>query len=138
MQNAGAKLATMNDICTRRPALALAALLLLSTPMFGAAKKPNDSYHKITSPEVAARRLYEAWKKHDRKEAKVVATNEAVLKLFETNFRPMKLKGCEHVDEGFQCIYHDAVEDLFDISFNVEGGTSAGYNVTSVSFSSEE
>jgi hypothetical protein len=117
-----------------RRGLALCSAVLL----MAAAPKKSDSYQKITSPEVAARRLYDAWKKHDAQGARAFASDEAVAKLFSTKFRPLQAKGCDHVDEGFQCIYHDAAEDLFDVSFNVEGGASAGYNVTSVSFSTED
>lgn len=122
----------------RRCALVLALALAAAPFAAAASKQPKETYRKITAPELAAKRLYDAWKKHDRKAANGVATRAAVSKLFSANFRPLQFKGCEHVETTFQCIYHDAAEELFDVSFEVDGGASAGYSVTSVSFSSEE
>lgn len=116
------------------------ALVLLMTFSASAATKKSGSVPpgKIVDPQIAAQRLYTAWKKHDRKRAKAVAANDAVSKLFSAKFRDLEFQGCDHGDEGFQCVYHDAKEGLFDVAFTVEGGASAGYGVTAVSFSSEE
>jgi hypothetical protein len=94
---------------------------------------------KITDPAVAARRLYEAWRARDRRAALKIADKAAVDKLLSVRWRAMRAKGCEHRDggEGFQCVYEDARRDL-RLAVIVEGGASAGYGVTAVSFSSEE
>lgn len=91
---------------------------------------------KITSPSVAAQRLYSAWKKKSKKAALKVASSEAVSKLLSTKWRPMKFKGCQNTGGSFSCVYHDPKLDL-DLAMEVEGGASAGYHVESVSFSSE-
>lgn len=91
---------------------------------------------KITSPTVAARRLYNAWKVRNRRLALKVASPEAVSKLFSVRWRPMRLRGCENDNGSFECIYRDAKLDL-DLAMVVEGGASAGYHVETVSFSSE-
>ncbi|MBA3765949.1 MAG: hypothetical protein H0W99_02970 [Acidobacteria bacterium] len=91
---------------------------------------------KITNPSVAARRLYNAWKKKSRKAGLKVASSAAVSKLFSTRWRPMQFKGCQNTGGSFECVYHDPKIDL-DIAMVIEGGASAGYHVESVSFSSE-
>jgi len=90
------------------------------------------------SPDAAAKALYNAWKLKSRKAAMKVADRSAVTKLLSTRWRTMKFEGCKNRDEGgFECIYRDKKLDL-SIAMIVDGGVSAGgYNVTSVSFSSE-
>jgi hypothetical protein len=93
---------------------------------------------KITDPKVAATRLYDAWRRKNRAAALKVAERETVNKLFSVRWRAMRSRGCERREEGgFQCIYYDTKND-FSLSFNVDGGASAGYAVESVSFSTEE
>lgn len=93
---------------------------------------------RISDPQVAAARLYEAWQGGRRSAALRVATPEAVEKLFGVRRRAMKFEGCRNKEEGgFQCVYRDARLDL-SLAMEVDGGASAGYSVTSVSFSSEE
>lgn len=91
------------------------------------------------TPKVAAQLLYQAWHLKNRKAALKVADKEAVDKLFSARWRAMRLKPCTRRDEGgFECVYTDAKNDL-DIAFIVEGGASVGgYNVSSLSFSTEE
>lgn len=93
---------------------------------------------RISDPQVAASRLYEAWRAGRRPAALRVATPEAVDKLFGVRRRAMRFEGCRNREEGgFQCIYRDARLDL-SLAMEVDGGASAGYSVISVSFSSEE
>lgn len=131
----------------RTSRLATFALLIVTLSASGAAsgaaksaaaKPATQPPGKISDPAVAAKRLYAAWQKHDRKAARAVASSAAVSKLFSARFHTLAFQGCERGDEGFQCVYHDAKEGLYDVAFTVEGGASAGYGVTSVSFSSEE
>lgn len=92
---------------------------------------------KIVDPNVAAKRLYSAWKTKSRASALRVAEKEAVDKLFSVRWRILKAEPCKHSENGFQCVFHDP-KGLFDLSIEVDGGASAGYSVTSVSFSSED
>lgn len=93
---------------------------------------------RISDPKVAASRLYNAWRAGSRSAALRVATPEAVDKLFGVRRRAMRFEGCHNKEEGgFQCVYRDARLDL-SLAMEVDGGASAGYSVTSVSFSSEE
>jgi hypothetical protein len=93
---------------------------------------------RISDPKVAASRLYDAWRAGRRPAALRVATSEAVGKLFGVRRRAMRFEGCHNKEEGgFQCVYRDARLDL-SLAMEVDGGASAGYSVTSVSFSSEE
>jgi hypothetical protein len=109
-----------------------------STLSFGTSRAAGTSQAgKISDPNVAAKRLYNSWRIKNRRAALAVASKDAVEKLFSTRWRPLTAKRCEHTDEGFQCVFHDP-KGLFDLSINVDGGASAGYSVTSLSFSSED
>ncbi len=90
-------------------------------------------------PTTIARQFYEAWHLNKHAAALKFADKVAVDKLFETPWRMMKFEGCDVRDEGgFECVYRDAKND-FSIAMIIDGGASVGgYNVTSVSFSSEE
>ena len=90
-------------------------------------------------PATLAQKLYQAWHVNARKDALKVADKDAVDKLFGVRWRAMAFKGCQPRDEGgFECIYKDAKLD-FSLAMIVDGGASlGGYNVASVSFSSEE
>ena len=92
---------------------------------------------KITDYKVAAQRLYQAWRANDRPAALRVASKAAVDKLLSVTWRAMRSKGCQRADEGFQCVYEDPKLDV-RVAFTIDGGASAGYGVTAVSFSSEE
>ena len=111
--------------------------LLILSALFassGALAQPG----KITDYRIAAQRLYQAWKTHDRAAALRVAPADAVDKLLGVKWRPMRSKGCRQRDEGgFQCVYEDPKLDL-RVAFTIDGGVSAGYGVSAVSFSSEE
>ena len=91
------------------------------------------------TPEGVAKALYSAWQSKARKSALAVAAPEAVDKLFGLKRRKMRFEGC-HVREegGFECIYRDSRIDL-SMALLVDGGASlGGYNVSALSFSSEE
>ena len=90
------------------------------------------------NPRLVAQKLYQTWHLKNRRSALKVADKEAVDKLFGVRWRAMKFEGCSHRDEGgFECIYRDTRIDL-TMAMIVDGGISAGgYNVASVSFSSE-
>ena len=116
---------------TSRYITTLFALVALASPLSAAAQTKD--------PKQAAQKLYNAWHLKSRRSALKVAEKTAVTKLFSTKWRVMKFEGCTHRDEGgFECIYRDKKLDL-SIAMIVDGGVSVGgYNVTSVSFSSEE
>lgn len=116
---------------------ALSALLLLSLPVAAATAATPAASSK--SPKAVAQRLYQAWRLRTRVSAQRVAAPEAVDKLFGVKWRSMAFKGCRQREEGgFECVYHDAKND-FSLAMIVEGGASmGGYNVASLSFSTEE
>ena len=90
-------------------------------------------------PTAIARQFYDAWHAHSRKAALKVADKDAVDKLFGAHWHAMAFDGCHQRDEGgFECVYKNAKDD-FSLAMIVDGGASlGGYNVVSVSFSSEE
>ena len=92
-----------------------------------------------TNPARVAQQLYQAWHLKSQKSAVKVADKDVVDKLFGVRWRAMKFEGCHHRDEGgFECVYRDAKND-FSMAMIVDGGVSVGgYNVASLSFSSEE
>ena len=109
---------------------ALCTMLSLTAPVVA-------QQGQITDYRIAAQRLYQAWRSHDRAAALRVASKEAVDKLLSVRWHAMRSKRCQRSDEGFQCVYEDPKLGL-RVAFNIDGGVSAGYGVTSVSFSSEE
>ena len=115
-----------------------ALLLILAWPLVGsgevAAKPPVRS-----SATSVAQSLYQSWRARSPRAARRVAADEAVQKLFGVRWRAMKFEGCTQRDQGgFECIYRDGKADL-SMAMIVEGGASlGGYNVSSLSFSSEE
>ena len=90
-------------------------------------------------PKVVAQRLYQAWHMKDKKAALKVADGSAVAKLFGVKWRPLKLVSFRRREEGgFEAVYRDAKAD-WSVAMIVDGGISVGgYNVASVSFSTEE
>lgn len=92
-----------------------------------------------SSPEVLAKSLYQAWRQGKRKTALGIAEKSAVAKLFSVKWRAMKFGGCHVRDEGgFECLYTDTANDL-SLAMIIEGGASlGGYNISELSFSSEE
>ncbi|MDQ6785983.1 MAG: hypothetical protein M3033_04085 [Acidobacteriota bacterium] len=92
------------------------------------------------NPTLVAQKLYQAWHLKNRKSALKIADKDAVDKLFGVRWRVMKFEGCKRREGeiGFECIYRDAKND-FSLAMIVEGGVSVGgYNVASLSFSTEE
>jgi hypothetical protein len=91
----------------------------------------------IRDPSIAARRLYDAWQARNRQVAEVVATGDAVTKLFGLTPVPLTFTHCQRTGVGeFECVYRNAKDDL-EVWFKVLGGASAGYHVESVSFSTD-
>jgi len=90
-------------------------------------------------PVLVAQKLYQAWRTNGRTAARKVADPDAVNKLFGVKWRAMKFEGCRQREEGgSECIYRDLKND-FSLAMIVEGGASlGGYNVASLSFSTEE
>ncbi len=90
-------------------------------------------------PATIARQFYDAWHANSRNAALQVADKQAVDKLFGVHWHAMAFDGCHPRDEGgFECVYKDAKDD-FSLAMILDGGASlGGYDVVSVSFSSEE
>ena len=109
------------------------AALLLGAAAVSAATVPTRT------PEGVARALYSAWQAKSRKTALAVAAPEAVDKLFGVKRRKMRFEGCQVREEGgFECVYRDGRLDL-SMAMLVDGGASlGGYNVSALSFSSEQ
>lgn len=92
------------------------------------------------SPQAAAQGLYKAWQAKSRKSARPYADAAAIDKLFGVRRQPMIFKGCSVREEegGFECLFLDRASGL-SLAMVVEGGASVGgYNVSALSFSSEE
>ena len=117
--------------------LLLCGLLAASTLSAAAGLKVQASSNK--NPTRVAQQLYQAWRLKSRAAAFKIADKDVVDKLFGVRWRAMKFEGCHHRDEGgFECVYRDAKND-FSMAMIVDGGVSVGgYNVASLSFSSEE
>lgn len=91
----------------------------------------------IRDPSIAARRLYDAWQARNRQVANVVATGDAMTKLFGLTPVPLTFTHCQRTGVGeFECVYRNSKDDL-EVWFKVVGGASAGYHVESVSFSTD-
>ncbi len=113
--------------------LAIAAILLLSsvssalpsiTPLHGG---------KISKPEMAAKKLYGAWKRHNRRAARQVASSAAVRKIFRSRYTgpDWEFNGCEKRGGGYDCFYR---YEGGGVNMRVVGGAAASYRVQSVSF----
>ena len=116
----------------------LLAMALSAWPLTGPGRVISEGLSR-QSPETLAKNLYQAWRQGKRKAALAIAEKSAVNKLFGVKWRAMKFGGC-HVREegGFECLYADAANDL-SLAMIVDGGASlGGYNISELSFSSEE
>lgn len=93
----------------------------------------NANRNRITVPQVAARRLYLAWKGGNRPAALVVASPAAVNRLFSRPFTgpDLRFQSCTNRDAGFDCAYSYEGGGLI---MRVTGGASAGYRVESLRF----
>ncbi|HEV8080617.1 MAG TPA: hypothetical protein VGP43_07890 [Chitinophagaceae bacterium] len=111
--------------------------LLVCTLLFAPAMYAQKTQNK--NPKAVAQQLYLYWHLKNKKAALKIADKDAVGKLFSVKWRSMKLESFKRRSEGgFECVYRDAKNDL-SIAMIVEGGASVGgYNVSSLSFSTEE
>ena len=87
----------------------------------------------VLSPEIAARRLYQAWKKRDRRAALNVATRQAVNDLFQEKWGPMKpgKNFCEGEDFNYTCTYYNDGGGVLEMG--IGKAASMTFQVTSVS-----
>lgn len=116
------------------PAAALHATSVGSASHVQAAAAPIDL---ARDPSIAARRLYDAWHARNRPVADVVASGDAVTKLFGLTPVALTFTHCQRTGVGeFECVYRTSQDDL-EVWFKVLGGASAGYHVESVSFSTD-
>lgn len=88
---------------------------------------------KISKPEVAAQRLYGAYKRHNRRAALQVASTSAVKELFSSRWTgpDWEFYGCEKSGAGYYCVYR---YEAGGVRMRVIGGAKAGYRVQSVEF----
>jgi hypothetical protein len=122
----------------QRVLLLLVLAMMMAWPLSGLGKATSVNAPN-GKPVLVAQKLYQAWRANGRAAARKVADPDAVDKLFGVKWRVMKFEGCQQRDEGgFECIYRDLKND-FSLAMIVEGGASlGGYNVASLSFSTEE
>jgi hypothetical protein len=87
---------------------------------------------KVSKPEAAAKALYNAWKRNNRRAALQVASASAVNKVFRTRYSGpgWEFNGCEKRAGGYDCFYR---YEGGGVNMRVTGG-AAGYRVRSVSF----
>ena len=92
-----------------------------------------SSEDKISTPEDAARGLFNAFGRHDRDAAAKFATDAAVAKLFKqsTGTEGMKFQGCNDEGSDLNCAYSYEGGALI---MHVKGSKDAGYKVQSVEF----
>lgn len=98
-----------------------------------ASANTNQQGSDVFSPEIAAQRLYQAWKSRNRRAALKVARRNAVNDLFQEKWAPMKpgKKFCEGEDFKYTCTYF--TKDGLVLEMGVDKTTSITYEVTSVS-----
>ena len=105
----------------------------MATPAATRALRQDDF---LRDPALAARRLYDAWQKQDRRAAAEYATDAAVARIFSLKVQPLTFTHCQRTGVGeFECVYRNAKD--FEVWFRVLGGASAGYHVESVSLSTD-
>jgi hypothetical protein len=108
-------------------------MLLLVTLTPAMSKPTLFSGSKASKPEAAAKGLYDAWKRNDRRAALRVASTSAVNKVFRTRYSGpgWEFNGCEKRAGGYDCFYR---YEGGGVNMRVTGGAAAGYRVRSVSF----
>ena len=95
-----------------------------------AAPPEDGSLAGLSSPELAAQRLYDDWHAQDREFASTYAAPAAVDVLFAQSPGPMEFIGCEPAGDAYDCFYYYEGGGL-NIEV-VEG--EEGYSVQSVLF----
>ena len=112
-------------------AIAAISLLITVTPAVSTAMLSGGG--KVSKPEAAAKGLYNAWKRNNRRAALQVATQSAVNKVFRTRYSGpgWEFNGCEKRAGGYDCFYR---YEGGGVNMRVVGGAAAGYRVRSVSF----
>lgn len=101
-----------------------------------ATKSPAESTAtaaKVSSPEDAAKGLFEAWKTKDRTAAAKFATDAAINSLYgEGGPEGLQFQGCDKADDGgYTCGYSYEGGGLI---MHVSGSESGGYKVDSTGF----
>ena len=88
---------------------------------------------KLTTPEAAAKGLFEAFGRHDRAAAAKYASDAAVNKLFKesTGTEGMQSQGCNEEEGDLNCAYSYEGGALI---MHMKGNKSDGYKVDSVEF----
>jgi hypothetical protein len=111
----------------------VAAMLLLVTLTPATPLTLPTGAVKASKPETAAKGLYNAWKRNNRRAALQVASTSAVNKVFRTRYTGpgWQFNGCEKRAGGYDCFYY---YEGGGVTMRVVGGKAAGYRVRSVSF----
>ena len=117
----------MRKICI----IAIISLLFAATPANSTGTLAGGV--KVSTAEGAAKGLYNAWKRNDRRAALRVAAAAAVNKVFKTRYTGpgWEFNGCEKQRGGYNCFYR---YEGGGVNMRVTGTASAGYRVRSVSF----
>ncbi|MDQ3818539.1 MAG: hypothetical protein M3362_12800 [Acidobacteriota bacterium] len=99
----------------------------------GSPSRTMSAEDKISTPEDAARGLFNAFGRHDRDAAAKFASDAAVAKLFKesTGTEGMKFQGCNDEGGDLNCAYSYEGGALI---MHVKGSKEAGYKVQSVQF----
>lgn len=98
-----------------------------------AAANTSQTGSDVFSPEIAAQRLYQAWKSRNRRAALKVARRNAVNDLFQDRWVLMKpgKNFCAGEDFKYTCTYFN--KDGLVLEMGVDKVTSMTYEVTSIS-----
>lgn len=93
------------------------------------------------TPQAAANALYSAWKTKNKTQARKVADEKAINKLFGAKFQPKwKFAGCNDESETqkglFQCIYKDSSDSVLSVAFDTFK-TKKGWRVRWLTFGAE-
>ena len=93
--------------------------------------KPNQDM--VSTPEDAAKGLFDAFGRHDRAAAAKFASESAITKLFKesTGTEGMQFQGCNDEGSDLHCAYSYEGGGLI---MNLKGSKSAGYKVESIEF----
>lgn len=121
----------MLTLWKRRSLFVSLVLSIIMSAIFAGSPAAAVTVEKVSSPEVAAKRLYSAWKAHSRTAALKVASSAAVNKLFKTRWTgpDLKFMGCEKRAGAYDCSYYYEGGALV---MRVGGSASSGYRVNSV------
>ena len=129
-QNPAVEPPAPSESASATPSAAPSAVATSSSP--AATSNPQ----KLTSPEEAARHLFDSWKAGNRAEALKFADQDAVDEVFSRPYTgpDPEFMGCDHEVDHYFCRYR---YEGGSTTYRVDGGISAGYQVTEVTQSAD-